>query len=221
MRRGYLAGAPPELQSALRGWRRSQPGNRSEESEMASTEHPTEQRESGAHASAERSTERPASASGGGRKLESSSEQERPLGSYAALGATFVGAFGGMLIAARGRLPERFATGDLVLSALAAHKLSRLISRERVTRPLRAPFTEVQHEEPPLEQRERPTGHGPRRALGELLSCPYCLDQWIAGAFIGGLVLAPRPTRAIASMFAVVTGSDYLQHLHHSVKGQD
>ncbi len=139
---------------------------------------------------------------------------EQPYGSYVAFGTTFVSAFGGLLVAARRRLPERFAAEDLILGALATHKLSRLISRERVTRPLRAPFTEIQAQDPPLELKERPTGRGLRRALGELLSCPYCLDQWIAAAFIGGFVLAPRPTRTVASMFAVVTGSDYLQQLH-------
>jgi hypothetical protein len=145
-------------------------------------------------------------------------DDERPLGSYAALSSTFVGAFAGLLIATRKRLPERFSAGDLALIALGTHKLSRTIARERVTRPLRAPFTDVEREDPPLELSERARGRGLRRALGELLSCPYCLDQWIAGAFIGGLVLAPRPTRATAGMFAAVTGSDYLQHLHRWVR---
>ncbi|MEA2200807.1 MAG: hypothetical protein QOI89_1403 [Solirubrobacteraceae bacterium] len=157
----------------------------------------------------------------GGRRDWDGPELERPLGSYAALGTTFVGAFGGMLIAARGRLPDRFSAGDIALVALGTHKLSRLVARDRVTRPLRAPFTEVQGEDPPLELNERASGHGLRRAVGELLSCPYCLDQWIAGMFIGGLVLAPRPTRATASMFAAVTGSDYLQHLHRWVRARE
>ncbi len=145
---------------------------------------------------------------------------ERPLGSYAAFATVFVAAFGGTLIAARRRLPERLPSGDLVLGALATHKLSRLISRERVAAPLRAPFTEVQAEDPPLELRERPVGRGPRRALGELLTCPFCLDQWIAAAFTVGLLLAPRPTRAVAGMFAIVTGSDYLQHVHRWVRSR-
>ncbi len=152
---------------------------------------------------------------GAGADAESQgADAERPLGSYAVLGATFSGAFGAFLIGARDRLPERFAAGDLALAAIATHKLSRLLARDRVTRPLRAPFTEVQREDPPLELSERPRGRGLRRALGELVSCPYCLDQWIGGMFIGGLVLAPRQTRAIASLFVVATGSDLLQHLH-------
>src|SRR5437588_12563356 len=107
-------------------------------------------------------------------------DAERPLASYALLGGTYAAAFGGVLVAGRRRIPERFALGDLALLALGTHKLSRLITRDRVTRPLRAPFTEVDEEDPPVELSERATGTGLRRAVGELLSCPYCLDQWIA-----------------------------------------
>lgn len=148
------------------------------------------------------------------RSTAAAPDEEHPLVSYAVLGSTFAAAFAGLLVGARGRLPESYGTRDLVLASLATHKLSRLIARDRVTRPLRAPFTEVEHPDPPLELSERARGRGPRRALGELLSCPYCLDQWIGGVFIAGLTLAPRQTRAAASLFAVVTGSDYLQHLH-------
>jgi hypothetical protein len=143
-----------------------------------------------------------------------SKEEEQPLLPYALLGTTFVSGLGALLVVARKRLPERFSPGDLILLSLVTHKLSRLISRDRVTRPLRAPFTEVTVEDKPLELEERPRGDGTQRALGELISCPYCLDQWIAAGFIGGLALAPRQTRAVASLFAVVAGSDYLQHLH-------
>jgi hypothetical protein len=81
-----------------------------------------------------------------------------------------------------------------------------------VTRPLRAPFTEVEDERSSRNMKERPRGRGLKRAVGELLSCPLCLDQWLAGVFIGGLIFAPRQTRATASMFAVASGSDFLQH---------
>ncbi len=141
-------------------------------------------------------------------------DAQPPLYAYAALATTFAGAYGALLLAARERLPERFAPYDLVLVSLATHKVSRLVARDRVTRPLRAPFTDVEHDDPPRELREHARGRGLRRALGELLSCPYCLDQWVGGAFIGGLALAPRPTRATAALFSVVTASDYLQHIH-------
>lgn len=39
-----------------------------------------------------------------------------------------------------------------------------------------------------------------RRAVGQLLTCPYCIGQWVAGGFTLGLVAAPRPT-LLAAMF--------------------
>ena len=37
------------------------------------------------------------------------------------------------------------------------------------------------------------------------------MAQWVATAAIFGLIYAPRPTRAIATIFAIVSGSDFLQ----------
>ena len=39
-------------------------------------------------------------------------------------------------------MPESIAYGDLLLLGIATYKLSRLISSDRVTSPLRAPFVE-------------------------------------------------------------------------------
>ena len=50
-----------------------------------------------------------------------------------------------------------------------------------------------------------------RRAVGQLLTCPYCIGQWVAGGFTLGLVAAPRPTRLAAAMLAAVAFADTLQ----------
>jgi uncharacterized protein DUF1360 len=142
-------------------------------------------------------------------------DQHRPLASYALLTTIFNTAFAGALVAGRDRLPERFSLGDLALMAVGTHKLSRLIAKDRVTSSVRAPFTRFQHDAGPAEVSERARGRGLRRAIGELVSCPYCLDQWVAGGFVAGMVLAPRPTRTVASLFTVVAGSDALQHGYH------
>ena len=47
--------------------------------------------------------------------------------------------------------------------------------------------------------------------MGELLSCPFCLAVWVATALTGGLVLAPRVTRLVATILTAVTASDFLQ----------
>jgi hypothetical protein len=128
--------------------------------------------------------------------------------------ATFGGAvalFAGWLHRSGRELPDSVAPGDLALITVATHKASRLITKERVTSAVRAPFTEFEGRGGPAEVEEHARGHGLRRAVGELLICPYCLSMWIAVAFAAGLIVAPRATRWVASVFVVQFGSDVLQ----------
>ncbi len=140
-------------------------------------------------------------------------EQYRPLGAYAALAAAFNTGLVGFLVAAerKGKLPERYAAADLALMAVGTFKLSRLLAKDRVTSAIRAPFTEFQDDAGHGEVDEAARGTGLRRALGELLICDYCLAQWVAGGYLVGHALAPRPTRAVAAMYAVYAASDVLQ----------
>jgi Protein of unknown function (DUF1360) len=137
-----------------------------------------------------------------------------PLFSYAALMGIFHALFVGALVAAarRGReLPVRVGGADLVTIGVASHKLSRLISKDKVTSPLRAPFTEFEESGGPGEVEESARGRGARKAIGELLICPYCLGLWIVSAFAIGLLFAPRLTRFLAAIFSALTISDFLQ----------
>ena len=61
----------------------------------------------------------------------------------AIMGVYLVGVAGlGLLLRRRGQvLPERVSAADLALVAVATHKLSRLLAKDPVTSPLRAPFT--------------------------------------------------------------------------------
>jgi hypothetical protein len=127
--------------------------------------------------------------------------------------AVYLGAAGAFAAAYRRwrGAPPRPRAADLALLGLATHRASRLLSRSKVTRPVRTPFTEVQGKaDLPGELDERPRGSGLRRALGELLACPYCLAQWIATAFLAAFALAPRATRYVAGVFAAVTVADFL-----------
>ena len=112
-------------------------------------------------------------------------------------------------------IPARITAGDVVLLSIATHKLSRLITKDRVTSFARAPFT--RYEEPAghgeLEAHAR--GQGMRRAIGQLLVCPYCIAQWVAGGFTVGIVAAPRVTRLLAGMFTMVAAADFL-HLAYT-----
>jgi len=143
---------------------------------------------------------------------------EEPLPSYAALAGLFNLILAVVLLIARktGRpIPERVEARDIALLGVATHKLSLLLAKDAITSPLRAPFTELQEKQSPKRVEEKPRGKGLRRSLGELLTCHFCVGQWIASFFAYGLVFAPAVTRLVASIFAVVALSD---HLHQSYK---
>ena len=137
-----------------------------------------------------------------------------PLAAYATFATVFHAAMAGAVVAAKrsGReLPERVDASDIVLIGTASHKLSRLVSKKKVTAFVRAPFTELEGKGGPAELEEKPRGSGLRRALGELLICPYCLGLWASGGFHAGLLFAPRTTRFSASVLAAMSISDFLQ----------
>ncbi len=145
-----------------------------------------------------------------------SPQEERPVGSYAVL----IGAFSSLAAAfaawfrSTGReLPERMEARDLALLTVASHKASRLISKDKVATPVRAPFTRFQSDSDagPGEVSEEPRGSGLRHAIGELLVCPYCLGMWTSAAFTAGLLVAPRFTRWVASVLVTFFGSELLQ----------
>ncbi len=141
-------------------------------------------------------------------------EAERPLGSYSLLTSVFSASFVGALVAANRagyKLPQDYAAKDIVLTGLATHKLSRLIARDKVTGFARAPFTRFQEASGHAEVDEQPRGSGLQLALGELLVCPYCLAQWIAGAFTVGHVVAPRVTRLLTAMWSAHAIADAAQ----------
>jgi hypothetical protein len=145
---------------------------------------------------------------------------DRPLGSYALLLSTYLAAAGSAAVfIRRRRLPlPRPTPGDLALGAVATFRLSRLITKDSVTSVGRAPFTRFEGAAGDGEVKEEVRGRGLRHAIGELVSCPFCIAQWIATAYVVGLIVAPRATRLGAGVLAVVTGSDGLQFAHHALQ---
>jgi len=155
---------------------------------------------------------------------QSRTNNEQPLASYATVLATYgatVAALSLVFRASRRRLPNGIGIGDLVLMSVATHKLSRLITKDAVTGPVRAPFTEFVGPLGEGEVNEKVVGTGWRHAVGELITCPFCLSQWLATAFLFGFLFAPRLTRAVASLFAMVFGSDVLQFAYAAMRKVD
>lgn len=146
---------------------------------------------------------------------------EMPLAGYATLVGVYNAAFAMMLLAARrsGRdLPEKIHFSDLILLGVATHKLGRIITKDWVTSPLRAPFTEYKESEGGGEVKEKSRGKGLQRAVGDLLTCPWCIAPWVAGALTFGFVFKPRVARMVSGVFTAVTISDFLQHAYNGVK---
>ncbi|MFC8047688.1 DUF1360 domain-containing protein [Nocardia sp. NPDC057353] len=151
-------------------------------------------------------------------------EKQRPLGGYlATLIAYGVVVLGTVLLgsATGKRLPRGMGTGELLGTALAAHKVSRLVTKAAVTAPVRAPFTRPTGEDGgPGEVSEAPrASSGLRHSLGELLSCPFCLDVWVITGFTVGHVFLPRATRLVTDAVAALAGADFL-HLAYATAQQ-
>jgi hypothetical protein len=137
-----------------------------------------------------------------------------PFSAYRVLSTTFnLGLLG--LTAATAVL-RRFQTPlsppDLITFGVAAHKIAMIVTKERVTMPLRAPFTAQSDSGRAGGHESLPAGQGMRRALGELLTCPHCMAPWVALALLTGYVVAPLPTRAIATLFTTVALADVCHH---------
>jgi hypothetical protein len=102
-----------------------------------------------------------------------------------------------------------------VLLGITTHKLTRIITKDWVTSPLRAPFTQYIRSDGSDgggEQTEKSRGSGMQRAFGDLITCPWCTGPWVATALMAGLVFRPKITRMMMGSFAAVTLSDFLHH---------
>jgi hypothetical protein len=113
------------------------------------------------------------------------------------------------------RTRTRPGWADVALLGIGTHKLSRLITKDFVTAPLRAPFTRRKENEGAGEVHDEPRGGVVRRTIGNLLTCPYCLGFWIATGLNALLLLRPAETRFGLRVLASDTLSDFL-HLSYS-----
>ncbi|WP_206785617.1 DUF1360 domain-containing protein [Amycolatopsis sp. MtRt-6] len=149
-------------------------------------------------------------------------EADRPLGGYVAAMGAYSALVGGLTLLGRAvgaRLPRRIGAGDTVLLGAATFKASRLLAKDAVTSPLRAPFT--RYEEPAgedeLNESVPAKGHV-QHAVGELVSCPFCLNVWVGTGLTAGLVMAPRATRLAATVLTAVGVADALHLLYDAGK---
>ena len=146
---------------------------------------------------------------------------DRPLPGYAALAGTYTALAGTALAVARrrgGREGTEVEWRDLALITVSTFRLSRILTKDAISSPLRAPLTafdgrglpgEVNEEVAP-QVKGRPVLH----ALSELVTCPFCAGQWVATSLVVGQVLAPRVTRLVTSILTATAGAEVLHHVH-------
>src|SRR3954451_9236571 len=156
------------------------------------------------------------------QKREYTQGAERPLAGDLGAMSVYAGLVtaGAAAVKVSGRqLPTRIPLGDAVLLTVATFRLARRLAKDPVTSPLRAPFTTFQGASGHAEVAEEVREHGGvKHAVGELLTCPFCLAQWVGTAFVFGYATAPRATRLAALTMTTVAGSDVLQFLYDAIQ---
>src|SRR5688500_16742404 len=156
------------------------------------------------------------------QKQEYTNGELRPLaGDLGAMGV-YVGLVSAAAAAVRasGReLPDRIPVGDALLLTVATFRLARRIAKDPVTAPLRAPFVRFEGPSGHAEVSEEVREHGGvKHAVGELLTCPFCLAQWVGTGFVFGYISAPAATRLAALTMTMIAGSDVLQFVYDAIQ---
>ena len=140
--------------------------------------------------------------------------------SYGPLLAAYAGLAGTSTLALRRRGRRVAVPGptDVVLLGLATFKLSRLVTKEKVMAPVREPFVEQVEPGAGNEVNSTPGGRGVRRAVGELLTCPFCISVWIATVLTVAFAVVPRAARLAASGLAAVVVADTSQYAYSGLR---
>ena len=135
-------------------------------------------------------------------------DRDAPSFAYFALMASWTAGMIGMARMGEHKF-EPFTLGEGLSYALATHGLARIVSTETVTLPLRSPFVDREFTDDG-ECTETPRGTGLRKAIGELVTCPYCCSTWAATMFMAGRLARPRATRVLMSVIAAGAAANML-----------
>ena len=93
--------------------------------------------------------------------------QDRPLGGYVTLMGAYgtATALGAAAARALGRTPGRLGPWEVAQLTFATHKLARLLAKDPITSPIRAPFTTYVGTSAPAELEEEVRGHGLQHSM--------------------------------------------------------
>jgi len=146
---------------------------------------------------------------------------DRPLGGYVSTMSTYAALTGAAALVTRWRgvrLPSSVPVADVALLGVATYRISRLLTKEAIASPLRARYTRYVDRSGPGELQEEPRGSGRAHAIGELVTCPFCMAQWVATGLVFAYLWHPRLTRWGAATMSAVAASNLLQFVHSRVE---
>lgn len=149
------------------------------------------------------------------------SGDEIPLGSYAAILGVYSMLLGTFIFDSAKNDSKKLRSRDLILLAVATHKISRAITKGAVTAPLRAPFSTYKEDLGYGEINDNPRGTGFRQVVGELLTCNYCMNMWVGLGALAALQKFPKHSRILLNLFAAVAGADFLHVLYEAIRTQE
>ncbi|HUJ04868.1 MAG TPA: DUF1360 domain-containing protein [Streptosporangiaceae bacterium] len=142
----------------------------------------------------------------------------QPLRGYVTTMAAYtavIGALSGAAAASGREIPQDGPSPfDVLLLSAATYKISRLLTKDPVTSPLRAPFTAYAGPGGPGELSEEVRIGGEGQAIGELVTSPFSASVWVATGLTAGLVFLPGLTRLVTGTFAALAGTDLLHFGH-------
>lgn len=102
------------------------------------------------------------------------------------------------------------SAGDAVVDALAAYRLTRLVTVDELP-PVRAVREKI------IERSERKNGH-----LAYLVTCPYCSGVWVGLGVTAVRRIARRQWGAVGYGLALAAAASFLaqvdEHLHDGIR---
>lgn len=119
----------------------------------------------------------------------------------------------------QGSIPSYIEPYDLIILTLATFRLIRLFTYDQIMRVCRDMFLDKreftdEHGQVMIE-RSRPHG-GPKRALGDLVGCPWCMGMWVS-FFMVVLYFAFPPIRFLALILALAGAASSLQIIMNGI----
>lgn len=144
------------------------------------------------------------------QSVEDYTQKEVPLGGYLILMATYAATFATLMRVIEKKQIETPTGFDFALTAIASYKLSRVVTMSFIGSPIRAPFTTRGQSLLGGEVQDHSRGHGLQRAVGNLLTCPFCFSVWSSTAFAFGHVLFPRSTKQATTILSIAAIGDIL-----------